>query len=147
MLDADIKLNLPDRLLVKVDRASMANSLEVRSPFLDHKFVEFSARIPASYKIQNGEGKWLLKRAFRNDLPNKILNRSKEGFGSPVDEWIRGELRDLAVNSLDSLGDRPQFVPDSLSKLLRDHLDRRRNNGNKIWNLIILERWYQRYID
>ena len=145
--NADLKLYLPNALLTKVDRASMAHSIEVRSPFLDHEVVEFAARIPAKYKWRRGEGKWLLKRAFADSLPEMVVERSKQGFGVPVDEWFRGELREFAGEKLDALGARPPFDASGVAQTLQSHVDGRADNGLRIWDLVMLECWYERFID
>jgi asparagine synthase (glutamine-hydrolysing) len=147
VMAADIATYLPDDLLVKVDRASMAHSLEVRSPFLDHEFVQFAARIPAKYKWRRGEGKHILKRAFRPDLPDKVVDRSKQGFGVPVSEWFRGKLRDDVAADLERLGERPRFDPDGLQAVLDAHVAGRADNGYRLWDLLMLERWFERYVD
>jgi asparagine synthase (glutamine-hydrolysing) len=147
LLQTDITTYLPDDILVKVDRASMAHSLEVRSPFLDHEVVEYAARIPARYKRRDGVGKWVLKEAFQDLLPTMILERDKHGFGVPVDEWFRGGLEGLASSHLDRLGDREPFTASQLDRLLDEHRREYANNGDQLWDLVMLEEWYERYID
>ena len=147
LMNVDMLTYLPDDLLVKADRASMAHSLELRSPFLDHRFVEFSARIPAKYKCRRGEKKWLLKRAFKHQIPDAVVNRSKQGFSVPVSEWFRGELRETIYDAVDGLGARESFDAASLHKRVDDHVDGYRDAGYQLWDLLILERWYRRYID
>src|SRR2546430_11688512 len=100
MLDADVNNYLPDDLLVKMDVATMAHSLEGRSPFLDHKVMEFMARVPARLKLRHGENKYLLKSALRGVLPDPILDRPKMGFGIPLGSWLRGSLKELMVDSI-----------------------------------------------
>jgi asparagine synthase (glutamine-hydrolysing) len=143
----DIQTYLPDDLLVKVDRASMAHSLEVRSPFLDHQFMEFAARIPAEYKWRRGKKKWLLKRAFEDLLPNPVLTREKQGFGVPIDEWFRGDLRDFGRERLGRLGSRNPFDGPGIDTILDEHLGGRADHGYRIWDLVMLEGWYERFID
>lgn len=147
VMAVDIATYLPDDLLVKVDRASMAHSMEVRSPFLDHKFIQFAAHIPAKYKCRRGNQKWILKRAFKHTLPDRVINRSKQGFGVPVAEWFRGELQPLAADALDSLGERSRFDRANLQTVLDDHVTGGQDNGYRLWDLTVLERWFQRYID
>src|SRR4029077_10420204 len=96
----DIKTYLVDDILVKVDRASMANSLEVRCPLLDHKLMELIAQIPSSLKLRNGQGKYIFKKSLQKILPPEILNRRKKGFSMPVAEWLRGELKEFAYSAL-----------------------------------------------
>jgi len=147
LLYTDVRTYLPDDILVKVDRASMAHSLEVRSPFLDHELVEFAAQIPAKYKRRSGVGKWILKEAFRDVLPDLVLERDKQGFGVPVEEWFRTGLREFASERLDGLGERPAFSAARLSELLDRHVDGYANNGDQLWDLVMLEEWYRAYID
>lgn len=147
LMHLDILTYLPDDLLVKVDRASMAHSLEVRSPFLDHKFVEFAAEIPSKFKWRYGEKKWLLKRAFRDVLPDSILTRSKQGFSVPVDAWFRGELREFARERLDRIGTRKPFNSGAIDSLFADHVGGEANNGYRLWDLVILAEWYDQFIE
>lgn len=147
LLHTDIQTHLANDILVKVDRASMAHSLEVRSPFLDHQVMEFSAQIPARYKRRKGTEKWILKEAFRDVLPTPIIEREKKGFGVPVDDWFRHGLKEMAKAHLDSLGNRPLFEAQEVDKLLQHHLEGHSNNGFQLWDLVILEEWYQQYID
>jgi asparagine synthase (glutamine-hydrolysing) len=147
LMDVDMETYLPDDLLVKVDRASMAHSLELRSPFLDHEVVEFAARIPAKYKWRRGTKKWLLKRAFDDLLPDDILSRRKQGFGVPLDEWFRADLRAPAREALERLGTRPGFDRRGARSVLADHVADRADNGFRLWHLLMLERWYERFID
>src|ERR1700752_1973038 len=96
----DIKTYLVDDILVKVDRASMANSLEVRCPLLDHKLMELIAQMPSSLKLRHGNGKYIFKKALERVLPAAVLTRSKKGFAVPVAEWFRGELKEYAYESV-----------------------------------------------
>ena len=143
----DIQTYLPDDLLVKVDRASMAHSLEVRSPFLDHQFVEFAARIPGKYKRRRGKKKWILKRAFEDLLPERVLTREKQGFGVPVDEWFRRDLREFGREKLIRLGERDPFDGAGIARMYDQHLDGPADHGYRIWDLVMLEGWYERFID
>ncbi|MDG5775379.1 asparagine synthase (glutamine-hydrolyzing) [Haloarculaceae archaeon H-GB2-1] len=143
----DLRTYLPDDLLTKVDRASMAHSLEVRSPFLDHEFAEFAARIPAKYKWRRGEKKWLLKRAFEDVFPEAVQGRSKQGFSVPVDAWFRGDLADLADRKLARLGQRDPFDAAGIDAKLSAHLESTDDYGHHLWDLLVLEEWYERFID
>lgn len=143
----DFQTYLPNDLLVKVDRASMAHSLEVRSPFLDHELVEFAARVPAKYKWRCGDGKWILKRAFEDVLPEKIVHRSKQGFGVPVNEWFRDDLRGFARDNLDRLGERSAFDAGGLGRTLDEHVREQADHGYRLWDLVMLEQWYERFVD
>ncbi|MFA1612242.1 asparagine synthase (glutamine-hydrolyzing) [Halobellus rubicundus] len=146
VMQVDIHTYLPNDLLTKADRASMAHSLELRSPFLDHKTVEFASRIPAKYKWRYGNKKWLLKKAFGDIIPDSILHRSKQGFSVPVNEWFRNDLRELARENLDRLGDREPFDKAPLSAKLQAHLDGA-DYGFQLWDLVLLEQWYERFVD
>lgn len=145
LLDTDIQTYLPNSILTKVDRASMAHSLEVRSPFLDHELMEFAARIPSRYKRKSGNPKWILKKAFRPTLPDRILDREKAGFGIPAAEWFRNDLRDVTRSHLQQLQRRPPFS--ELEYLLDEHVAGTTTNDQQLWNLLMLEKWYREYID
>ena len=131
--------------LVKVDRASMAASLEVRCPFLDHHLAEFATRIPTAWKWRNGRGKRILIEALGERLPPELLKRPKMGFGVPIDHWFRGPLRDLVHESL--LGktflERGIVSPDFVRYLIEEHECGRRNNHHQIYALLILELWFE----
>lgn len=136
---------IPECLNVKLDRASMACSLEVRSPFLDHKLVEFSASIPSSMKIQWRTQKFILKRAFQRELPPEILQRGKSGFTVPLSRWFRNELSGLAQDSLLSGNSaiRDVILPGRIDKMLQDHRSRKHNWHIQLWRLLVLENWLQ----
>ena len=125
ILMADFLKYLPDDLLVKVDIASMANSLEVRCPLLDHHVVEFAAKIPWSYKVKGGETKWILKKAFAKVLPPEIVNRNKQGFAIPLDRWFRTALKGYAYETLlsgNGCGVKRYFATDFVERLLSSHM-------------------------
>ncbi|MFB6308144.1 MAG: asparagine synthase (glutamine-hydrolyzing) [Haloarculaceae archaeon] len=147
IMHVDIQTYLPDDLLVKDDRASMAHSMELRSPFLDHELVEFAAKIPARYKWRRGDKKWLLERAFADYMPEPVRNRSKQGFHVPVNEWFRGELRSFARDRLEGLGAREAFDSGGLTAKLDRHVDGEADLGYPIWDLVVLEQWYRTFID
>ncbi|MGB7555609.1 MAG: asparagine synthase (glutamine-hydrolyzing) [Candidatus Korobacteraceae bacterium] len=131
--------------LAKVDRASMAASLEVRCPMLDHRFAEFATQIPTSWKWQNGKGKRILVQAFADRLPPELLTRPKMGFGVPIDHWFRGPLRELVHDSLlgKSFLDRGIVSPDFVHYLLQEHDSGRRSNHHQIYALLMLELWFK----
>jgi asparagine synthase (glutamine-hydrolysing) len=142
----DIGTYLPGDLLYKVDIASMAHSLELRAPFLDHEVLAVGLGLPDTLKLQGSRGKIALRRAFAGDLPPEILERGKRGFGVPVARWFRGELRDLAADFL--LGaDRGLFRRDAVERLLGDHTAGRSDHGARLWSLVMLELWQRRYVD
>jgi len=148
-LDVDVNLYLPDDLLVKMDVATMAYGLEARSPLLDHKFMEFVARLPSSFKLKGRTKKYIFKKALGGLVPDKILNRPKMGFGVPLDRWFRNELKDFAYETLRSSQARSRgyFRPESVQKLLDDHCSNRANHQHLLWNLLMLELWHRIYID
>lgn len=148
-LYADVMMYLPDDLLVKVDVASMANSLEARSPFLDHEFMEFAAGIPADLKLKGLTTKYILKEAFRGILPDEVLFREKMGFGVPIDHWFRDELKEMAYDTIlsDTAMQRGYFRKNALKKILDEHASGNWNWQNHIWNLIMLELWHRMFID
>ena len=144
---ADIHTYLPGDLLVKADRMTMAWSLEGRSPFLDHKLMEWAARLPSRYRIRGGKGKILLRRAFRSELPPDVRRRGKQGFGLPVSSWFRGPLstwaRDRMLGTSSPL--REWFEEPALCQLLEDHCQGRRDHGKRLWALAVLAVWADRF--
>jgi asparagine synthase (glutamine-hydrolysing) len=132
-------------MLVKVDRTSMAASLEVRCPLLDHQLAEYATRIPISWKWQKGRGKRILLDALGDRLPPQLLTRSKMGFGVPIDHWFRGPLRQLVHDSLLSKRflDRGIVFPDFVRYLLREHDRGRRDNHHQMYALLMLELWFE----
>ncbi len=148
-LYADVMHYLPDDLLVKMDIATMASSLEARSPFLDHRFMEFVARIPAEYKLKGRSTKHILKEALRGLLPDEVLFREKMGFAVPLDHWFRHELKELAYDTLlDKRSiERGYFNSSFVRKILDEHTAGRWNWQNHIYNLLMLELWQRRFID
>jgi asparagine synthase (glutamine-hydrolysing) len=140
---------LPDCLMVKTDIASMANSLEVRCPFLDHEFVEFAATIPSRFKRDEAGGKTILKNAVKDLLPVEILNKPKTGFGMPVAKWFRSSLMPLLKDSLldDTSARRGLFDQRLLQKMVNEHIDGRRDWSNRLWAFLFLELWFREFID
>ena len=139
MLAADVAHYLPDALLVNI--ASMAHSLEARSPPLDHVLMEYVARLPAHYKICGTELQVALKRAVRGLIPDEIIDRPKKGFSVPIRRWFRGELKDFLSDCLLSPRalQRGYFRPDALRELLRQHTSGQRDWHDQLWNLAMLE--------
>jgi asparagine synthase (glutamine-hydrolysing) len=141
---------LPGDLLVKVDRMSMAHSLEVRSPFLDHRLQEFAAGLPPGLKLRRGVAKWIVRRlALRRGIPAEVVNRPKMGFAIPVGLWMKGQLREWLqdlVLSERSLA-RGYFVEAELARLVSEHLEGRADHENRLWNLAVLEMWQRAWID
>jgi asparagine synthase (glutamine-hydrolysing) len=144
MLDVDQQTYLADDLLLKLDMAAMAHSVEGRSPFLDHEFAAFVAAIPGRYKLRRGTGKWLLRRAFRGRLPPAVLKRGKRGFGLPLEQWLAGPLRPLLHDTLASRAARERglFEPQAVRTLLDCGPRRRPQQTYLLWNLLVLELWF-----
>ena len=143
MMVLDFLTYLPDDILVKVDRAAMASSLETRIPFLDHNLIEYVWRIPHSLKFKKGEGKWILKKILNKYVPKHLTDRPKMGFGIPIGAWLRGPLRDWAENLLDQK--RLQQEGYFNSKLIRDkwteHLSYKRDWQYDLWNVLMFQAW------
>ncbi len=135
---------LMDQVLVKVDRASMANALEVRAPFLDYELVEFAHRLPYRYKLHGLTTKYLLKRLMRGKLPRRIIHRKKQGFAVPVGEWMNGPLRELTDRLLapEALAATGLFKPDYVQQLLAEHRSGARDHRKRLWNLLSFMMWY-----
>jgi len=140
---------LPDCLLVKMDIASMSNSLEARSPFLDHELIEFAARIPSRYKVKYNGGKWILKKALKGFLPEPILNRRKMGFGVPLSKWFKGPLKDYLRDVLfaKEARQRGYFKMEEVERLVNEHQNNQRDHGYKLWALLMFELWNKVYMD
>jgi asparagine synthase (glutamine-hydrolysing) len=145
----DLKLYLQDDLLVKTDRMSMANSLEIRVPFLDHTFVEYAATIPSSLKLKGLTTKHILKKAMAPYLPPEILTRKKIGFDIPLGVWIRNEIKDFVTDVLspDNLNKHKFFNQAAIEKILKEHLQGAHNHRQLLWPLVIFQFWYNRYME
>lgn len=142
------RLYLMDEVLVKVDRASMAVALEVRAPFLDTTVVDFANRLPYSYKYRNGTTKYILKQLMKPRLPKGIAGRKKQGFAPPMARWFAEDLRPLCEGVLSPERIRRDgiFKPEQITRLLREHFDRRANNAKKIWTLLVFHLWKDRWL-
>lgn len=140
---------LPNDLLVKVDIATMANSLEARSPFLDHKLIEFAASLPESLKMRRFETKSLLKKAAARLVPKEVIYRRKMGFGVPIGSWFRNEMKDFVREVLLSEKSLKRGIvkPEMLEKYVDEHLSAERDHSFQLWTLLMLELWFQRFID
>ncbi|MBM4338105.1 MAG: asparagine synthase (glutamine-hydrolyzing) [Deltaproteobacteria bacterium] len=144
----DLRLYLQEAILVKVDRASMACSLEVRAPFLDHELVEFVIGLPTSLKLKGFTQKYILKRAMKEFLPEGVVHRPKKGFGVPIAKWVKGPLKGLFSEFLSkSRIKREGFLnPEYVEKLLHDHLFNRKDHRKQLWTLLVWELWVDRYL-
>jgi len=143
------KTYLQDDILVKVDRASMANSLEVRAPFLDVELVEFLGRVPPRLKLHRFDTKHLLKRAMADLLPPGIASRAKKGFGIPVAEWFKNELREPLQDELAPARIRQQgiFEPATVERLISEHMTGRRDHRKPLWTLFVFQLWHRRWVE
>ncbi|MFN0243013.1 MAG: asparagine synthase (glutamine-hydrolyzing) [Planctomycetota bacterium] len=141
---ADFKGFLPDQILAKSDRASMAVSLEVRPPLLDHRFVERFVALPTREKVRGGRGKHAFREALRSRLPSKLLDLPKRGFDIPLRDWLRGPLAGTMRDAIETLPER-WFARDVLRARLAEHESGRRDHGHLLWSLFVLERWRLRH--
>lgn len=146
---ADFMTYLPNDLLVKVDIATMAVSLEARSPFLDHHVIEFAASLPEKFKLRGLTTKYLLKKVLRKLLPSENLDRRKMGFGVPIGHWFRGKmqpfLREVVLS--EKASKRGLFKPEIVRQLVDQHTEGKRDYSHQLWTLLMLELWFQRFID
>jgi asparagine synthase (glutamine-hydrolysing) len=149
MLAADVAFYLPTDLLVKIDIATMANSLEGRSPFLDTALAEFVARLPSGFKVQGMRGKHLLRKVVADWVPAENLDRPKQGFAVPIAAWFRGELREMLADTLlcARFTERGLFEPDVVRELVEDHQEGRGDYAHHLWTLLMLELWFRSFID
>jgi asparagine synthase (glutamine-hydrolysing) len=134
---------LPDDILAKVDRASMAVALEVRVPLLDHRVVELSWRLPQHLKLRGGRGKWLLRQIAYKYVPKRLLERPKMGFGVPIDQWLRGPLKEWAGDLLSSsaMNGAGLFDRSPIAKKWAEHQEGARNWQDFLWNVLMFEAW------
>jgi asparagine synthase (glutamine-hydrolysing) len=149
ILYVDFKTWLPNDILVKVDRMTMANSLEVRSPLLDHRLIELAATMPVSMKYRKGTSKYVVKRYAETRVPSRVIHRPKMGFSIPLASWLRGELRETAQELLLSgrALDRGYYQPDAVRSMWVRHQEGRRNHGRQLWALMVLELWHRLFVD
>jgi asparagine synthase (glutamine-hydrolysing) len=139
---------LPDDQLARVDRASMAASLELRSPLLDHRVVELSWRIPARMKLRGTTGKWILRQVLYRRVPREIVERPKMGFSIPIDRWLRGPLRPWAESLLaeDEIRRGGLLHPGPIGRAWKDLQDGRRQNGMALWAVVMFQVWSARWL-
>jgi asparagine synthase (glutamine-hydrolysing) len=148
MMQRDIQSYLPDDLLVKIDRAAMSASLETRTPFLDRDIVEYSANVPINHKIYKNKQKIILKKILSKYLPERLYERPKMGFEVPIDDWIRGPLRDFTYDSINSLRTNSPIDLNfkTIDKKINEHMAGSNNWHYQIWNIIIFQKWCDRYL-
>jgi asparagine synthase (glutamine-hydrolysing) len=139
---ADLKFWLPGDILTKVDRTSMAVSLEAREPLLDHRLIEFAVTLPENFRVKGSQGKYLLKKSMERHLPDPILYRPKQGFVTPIAQWLRGPLADSAraIATSELLVNSGVFSASSLSRLAEDHIAGRSDNSRALWQMIMLDK-------
>jgi asparagine synthase (glutamine-hydrolysing) len=147
MMTADARMYLPDDILTKVDRASMAVSLETRVPILDHRCVEFAARLPLHMKIRGRQGKWLLRRTLDRFVPARLIERPKMGFAAPIGAWLRGPLREWgeALLAEDRIKREGILHPQPVRELWQEHLSGDRNGQEMVWCVLMFQAWLERW--
>jgi asparagine synthase (glutamine-hydrolysing) len=149
MMRFDMETYLPEDILTKVDRMSMAHSIEARVPLLDNAVIDFASSLPAALKIRGGRRKHVLKEVAARFLPGELIDRRKQGFGVPLDVWFRGSLRELFADTLLSARSlqRGYFQPAFVRGLIHEHVSARRDHTFRLWQLLVFERWLQQYVD
>ena len=135
-------------ILTKVDRASMAVSLEARAPLLDRRIYDYAWRLPMDVKIKNGKGKWLLREVLKKHVPEDLIERPKQGFCVPIGDWLRGDLRDWAEDLLDEriLRDQGFFNYPEILKAWEEHQKGRGNHAMRLWTVLCFQDWYRQWV-
>jgi asparagine synthase (glutamine-hydrolysing) len=146
---ADTMTYLPNDLLVKMDIAAMTVSLEARSPFLDHHLMEFAASLPEKLKLRGMTTKYLLKRVLKSLVPAENLTRKKMGFGVPIGHWFRGTMQPFLRETLlsEKALSRGLFKRDRVRGIIDQHVEGKMDHSHRLWSLLMLERWFERFID
>jgi len=149
ILYLDLKTYLPNDVLVKVDRCSMINSLEVRAPFLDYRFVEFVNTIPSKFKLKGRDSKYILKKSAEKILPKEIIKKPKQGFNIPLKEWFKDELNEFSKQILfdKRLSKRGIFNEKYIKKIFENHIKNKGDYSSNLWSLLKLELWFRRFVD
>jgi asparagine synthase (glutamine-hydrolysing) len=149
VLYADARVYMIDDVLTKVDRMSMAVSLEAREPLLDHKLLEFAARVPMALKLKDGRSKYLLRRILERRVPRAIVERGKSGFAAPIGDWLRGPLTGMASELLldGRLRERGLFNDTEVRRIWDEHRTRKADHPHRLWQLVMLELWFRTFID
>jgi asparagine synthase (glutamine-hydrolysing) len=137
-----------DHILVKADRASMMNSLEMRSPFLDTRVVDLANHMPTNFKFKRFERKYILKKLMEDKLPRDIIYRKKKGFGMPIGEWMRGDMKPILEKYLDEkkLKETGLFNEKYVQKLLEEHISGKKDNRKQLWTLLVFMMWWERWM-
>ena len=137
-----------DEVLVKVDRASMMNSLEVRAPFLDTRVVDLANHLPTKFKFKGFQRKYILKKLMQGKLPNEIVHRKKKGFGVPIGRWLRGDLKPLVLDLLgkESIEKMGFFNSTYVHEVLEEHFQGKRDNRKQIWTLFVFAMWWKKWL-
>ena len=143
-----LRFYLMDDILVKTDRNSMSYSLEVRAPFLDYKLVDYVNSLPLKFKLKGNKSKYILKKLMKGKIPDKILNRKKQGFALPVAEWLRDDLKEfcdetLSRKNMDKIG---LFNYGYIEKLKQEHFSKKNNHKQKLWAILVFTLWYHRWV-
>ncbi|HEX6929820.1 MAG TPA: asparagine synthase (glutamine-hydrolyzing), partial [Gammaproteobacteria bacterium] len=148
ILDGDVRSYMLDDILVKVDRTSMANSLEARSPLLDHRLAELAARLPEHYKMKGATGKYLLKKVALRHLPERCVHKRKQGFAIPLGRWLREDLRELMMDTIhgDSFRNRNVFNVQAVRRIAGEHVRGTGNHAEILWAILVFEFWAQRFL-
>jgi len=149
LLWMDIMTSLAGDLLVKMDIATMANSLEARAPFLDQRLMEFAAKLPPEFKMRNLVKKYILKKAIKDLVPDENVYRRKMGFALPVGRWFRGELKEFLCDNLlaGSFFKRGYFKPEAVKNMVKRHTENKEDFSHQLWTLLMLELWHRRFMD